>query len=65
MFKEVNCHVITFQCANLDQVGHKAEAGGGTVNEGGYGQNDARRLKKKKSSFLCPIMSETGENGKC
>ena len=46
-------------------MGHKAEAGGGTVNEGGYGQNDARRLKKKKSSFLCPIMSETGENGKC
>ena len=43
-------------------MGHKAEAGGGTVNEGGYGKNDARGLKKK-SSFLYPTMSETGENG--
>ena len=34
------------QCANSDQVGYKAETGRGTINEGGYGQNDARRLKK-------------------
>ena len=41
-------------------MGHKAEAGGGTVNEGGYGKNDARGLKKNLHFYT---MSETGENG--
>ena len=34
-----------YQCANSDQMGNKAETWGGTINEGGHGENDAGGLK--------------------
>ena len=40
-----NLMTYLYQCANSDQMGNKAETWGGTINEGGHGENDAGGLK--------------------